>query len=202
MYSLQHTGDGRRIEPRDSGRQATAQFFGPTGQQLRSRDRFKVESELCRFGGSPAHRVLEKGEFAFEIFKIFLSAIFEQRTLFNAYYDVKVGDDDVTMPNERVTWDGGNLTISSITKDDFGIWQCVVSNPVADVTTDVMVYVKCEWGVFQCRTHLCLTIPILLNQYSDLFVDIDNYDNDISLSIINFVFNLIKKDFDFKHLPH
>nr|CAB3255663.1 protein turtle homolog A [Phallusia mammillata] len=52
----------------------------------------------------------------------------------------KVGESELS--NERVKQADGNITISSITKDDFGLWQCVVSNAVADVTTDVMLYVK------------------------------------------------------------
>uniref|UniRef100_H2YGJ8 Uncharacterized protein n=1 Tax=Ciona savignyi TaxID=51511 RepID=H2YGJ8_CIOSA len=38
--------------------------------------------------------------------------------------------------------DGGNLSIASLRKSHHGVWQCVLSNPVADVTTDVMVFVK------------------------------------------------------------
>ncbi|XP_078482019.1 uncharacterized protein LOC100184924 [Ciona intestinalis] len=37
--------------------------------------------------------------------------------------------------------DGGNLSIVSLRKSHHGVWQCVLSNQVGDVTTNVMIFV-------------------------------------------------------------
>jgi len=38
--------------------------------------------------------------------------------------------------------DGGNLSIISARKEHHGRWQCVVSNAVGDIISDVMITVK------------------------------------------------------------
>jgi len=43
---------------------------------------------------------------------------------------------------ERISWNKGNLTISYIMTEDHGLWQCVVSNVVAEVTSNVTIKVK------------------------------------------------------------
>ena len=41
---------------------------------------------------------------------------------------------------------GGNLSVDAIRKQHHGAWQCVLSNVVGDVTTDVMVVVTSAYG--------------------------------------------------------
>nr|XP_039253695.1 roundabout homolog 1-like isoform X1 [Styela clava] len=51
-------------------------------------------------------------------------------------------EEEIQDAENRVSFENGNLTIDSVAKSDHGSWQCVLSNAVASVKTDVMVYVK------------------------------------------------------------
>ncbi|CAK8692713.1 uncharacterized protein LOC143462683 isoform X2 [Clavelina lepadiformis] len=54
----------------------------------------------------------------------------------------KIGGYGERLPNSRVFWEIGNVTFNSITKEDHGLWQCVVSNAVTEITSDVKINVK------------------------------------------------------------
>ena len=67
--------------------------------------------------------------------------------------------------NSIISFESGNMTIYSVSKKDHGTWQCVLTNAVASITHDVMLYVKCKFLNISIALIFCGSVFLFLNSY-------------------------------------